>query len=161
MTRRDFFKSFKLTKKPDVHTLNMPVRPPYSAINETFELCLGCPGSCASICPTKVIVIQEDKTPHLDYHQGGCVFCGDCAKACDKGVLTLSNPSEIRAIAHLDTTRCEAWNQIPCDSCIAICEPMAILFYAKFNPKIDLSSCTACGFCVKACHDRAMSVLPS
>ena len=159
MTRRDFFKSFKINKKLDVREHSQPVRPPYSKEDETFSLCATCPGNCVTACQTKVISLLDDKSPYMNYESGGCVFCGDCAKACDKQVLSLSRPAVIHGLAELNIDSCAAWKQIACDSCMTVCEPLAIFFYSLFNPKIDTNSCTACGFCVRACHDKALTVI--
>ncbi len=153
-TRREFFNSFIHRKGEEV-----VIRPPYYKDISLFESeCLTCKGVCKEYCPEEIIVIQDDKLPKLDFGNGGCTYCDECAKACEFGVLEINNRRLINAKVTIDITKCLSWNKTMCFSCKDICLDDAVKFLALFRAEIDYEKCTNCGFCVSACPVRAISV---
>ena len=90
MDRRELFRSLSssFTKKADER--QKIIRPPYCDENSSFDKeCNTCEGKCATFCEENIIIIQEDKTPKLDFKNGGCTYCDECANACETNVLEL------------------------------------------------------------------------
>ncbi|MDD2905603.1 MAG: ferredoxin-type protein NapF [Sulfurimonas sp.] len=159
MDRRELFGSlaaaFKTPKEQEI----LPIRPPYFGDNAAFDTeCQKCDGKCATLCQEKIIVIRADKTPSLDFSKSGCTYCDDCAHACEFDVLKLENKKRIHADVTINQTTCMSWSGVMCFSCKDPCLEDAIEFRAMFMPTIDLSKCTACGFCVSRCPSYAIDI---
>lgn len=43
--------------------------------------------ACESVCPTKAIDLSRATTDGISLDMGKCLFCGECAKACPRGVI--------------------------------------------------------------------------
>ncbi len=156
MKRRELFGSLasSFTNKKQEKVL----RPPYFENADAFLMdCKDCEGFCARVCETNIIKIMADDTPQLDFSSNGCTYCDECAKACPKEVLNLSNKHHIHANISIDILKCFSWNQTMCFSCKDPCLDDAIDFLAMFRPEIN-DHCTACGFCVKVCPADAISI---
>ena len=140
------------------------VRPPYFKEPEdgqtnAFDIeCQNCEGLCATSCQEHIIVIGEDKTPHLDFSKSGCTYCDDCATACIPDVLRLEDKKLINAAVVIDKTKCMSWEGVMCFSCKDPCLEDAIDFKAMFTPTIDAAKCTSCGFCISRCPSYAIIV---
>ncbi|AXX91420.1 ferredoxin [Malaciobacter molluscorum LMG 25693] len=153
MKRRDFFSSFKSSKKEE-----KIIRPPYFEDESLFKnRCLNCEGLCANICEEKIILIQEDKTPKLDFNSSGCTYCDECANICPNEVLDIKYKKNINTNISIDILKCLSWNQTMCFSCKDPCLDDAIDFLAMFRPEIN-SNCTSCGFCIKYCPVEAIQI---
>ncbi len=67
----------------------------------TFNLnrCKGC-GLCVSVCPKKILWVDETVTNVKGYHPSGisdeskCITCGNCAKICPDSVITVEKVDE-------------------------------------------------------------------
>ncbi len=67
----------------------------------TFNLnrCKGC-GLCVSVCPKKILWLDETVTNVKGYHPSGisdqskCIACGNCAKICPDSVITVEKLDE-------------------------------------------------------------------
>ena len=158
MERRELFSSlaspFKTKEKQEII-----VRPPYFD-DETIFLtkCIDCEGICSTVCEENIILMQEDRTPKLDFTLSGCTYCDECAIACPHEVLTIEDKKNIDVKIQIDTEKCLAWNQTMCFSCKDPCIDNAIDFAGMFNPEIN-DKCTSCGFCIKVCPTQAISIL--
>jgi ferredoxin-type protein NapF len=157
MQRRDFFKSFA---KPFKEKDELVVRPPYFLDEDDFKNgCIDCVDkACATICEEKIIIIQPDGTPKLDFTKSGCSYCDECANACIKDVLKIENRKNIQVEFSIDRLKCMSWNNTMCFSCKDPCLDNAIDFTAMFRPIIDISKCTSCGYCVGVCPTDAIKL---
>lgn len=63
------------------------------------NLCKGC-GLCISVCPTKIISLDEDKINEKGYHPATvkemdkCIGCASCALMCPDVVITVERVTE-------------------------------------------------------------------
>ncbi len=157
--RREFFKKFK---KPLQSTKDEAIlRPPYGLSESLFQSeCISCEDkACATHCDEGIIIIKEDGTPTLNFKKSGCTFCDECAISCKNKVLSLKHTDtsdKINAIFQINFESCMAHNKTICFSCKEPCIDDAILFNGMFNPIIDDSLCTGCGFCISRCPTNAI-----
>ncbi len=160
MERRDFFTSLgNKLKGESPKAKDLPLRPPYNRDESLFlNECHKCNAVCATVCEEDIILIASDKTPYLSFSSSGCTFCDDCAVACEFGVLDVKNGQQIYANIDISPDSCLAWNQTMCFSCKDPCLDNAIIFQGLFKPVIDMSKCTACGFCISRCPTEAIKV---
>ena len=154
--RRELFSSLaNIHKKQEAGS----IRPPYFFDESLFEQeCIKCDGKCSSACEEKIITIQADKTPTLDFSKGGCTYCDACAHSCDPGVLQIDNKADIHVKIAINILKCISWDKVICFSCKEVCLEDAIPFLGLFRPEIDSEKCTACGFCIKVCPTQAIEV---
>ncbi len=162
-SRRDFFRSLsgaKDSSTPKEESIDVVLRPPYALAESLFlSRCVECEDkACATFCEEEIIVIKADGTPTLNFSKRGCTFCQECAKACKSGVLSLEEGFEyINAEFKIDINGCVAHHKVICFSCKEPCIDDAILFNGMFNPVIDESRCTNCGYCFGRCPTVAIS----
>jgi len=154
-SRRELFSSLASRLKGEKQ--ESKIRPPYFSDRDSFDKeCHNCDGRCATFCQESIIVIDEDRTPRLDFTKRGCTYCDECAKACEKGVLKVENKSFIKARFEIDVTKCLSWQKTMCFSCKDPCLDNAIEFLGLFRPEIKDSVCTNCGMCVSICPSDAI-----
>ncbi|MBN2824457.1 MAG: 4Fe-4S binding protein [Campylobacterales bacterium] len=135
------------------------VRPPYFSDSKSFYThCKECQGDCAKVCEEGIITIGKDKTPSIDFNRSGCTYCDACAVACNFEVLNLDNKHWIDAIIAIEPKQCMSWSHTICFSCKEPCLEDAIIFEGLFNPTIDRSKCTNCGFCISRCPSNAIEI---
>ena len=159
MERRELF-SFLSSSLKKESKKEVIIRPPYFLDETAFDKeCQNCDGKCATLCQEQIIVIQEDKTPKLDFSSSGCTFCDDCATACEADVLKVEYKHFIDAGIIIDQSKCLSWSGVMCFSCKDPCLDDAIEFKAMFMPTIDQEKCTSCGFCIGRCPADAMNIL--
>ncbi len=156
MKRRELFSSLVSSFKEDKQ--EKVLRPPYFKDEDVFFTnCTQCDGKCSTVCEENIIQIQEDKTPKLNFEEGGCTYCDECAKVCEYEVLNIEDKQNINAIIQIDTQTCLSWNKIMCFSCKDPCLDDAIEFFAMFKPVIN-EACTSCGFCIQYCPSGAITI---
>ena len=160
-SRRDLFKSFTKPLVDNQEEKILLIRPPYGKDESIFQSeCPSCEEkSCVASCDEKIIFIAEDGTPTLTFDKNGCTFCDDCAKVCEKDVLSLENvetAESLSAIFRISLDACVAHHGVICYSCKEPCIDDAILFNGMFNPVIDEDRCTGCGFCIPRCPVNAI-----
>ena len=165
-SRRDFLTAFKKPLESVEQKEELIVRPPYSFSESLFQSeCLACESkACATSCEEEIIVIRADGTPMLNFSKKGCTFCDACAEACAPNVLSLENihtSEKINARFIISPQACVAHNDVICFSCKEPCIDDAILFNGLFNPVIDMTLCTGCGFCQSRCPTNAISYTPT
>ncbi len=164
VSRRGFFKSIvKPLHQSEEEETPLLIRPPYGKSESLFQSeCPSCESqACVTSCDEKIIFIdKETKTPTLTFSKNGCIFCDECAIACDKDVLSLKNEESntyLSAIFKISLQACVAHHGVICNACKEPCIDNAILFNGMFNPVIDNEMCTACGFCISRCPTQAIS----
>ena len=95
MERRELFGFLSSSVKEAVREKKddeVVLRPPYYSDIDAFATeCQNCEGECASLCQEQIIVIAEDKTPHLVFNSRGCTYCDECAIACPSDVLLVAS----------------------------------------------------------------------
>lgn len=165
--RRELFSSLSSSLKNIVNESKTEkkeavVRPPYFGDKNAFDIeCQNCEGLCATSCQEQIIIIGEDKTPHLDFSKSGCTYCDECAIACEPNVLALENKKEIDVDIIISQKSCMSWNGVMCFSCKDPCLEDAIDFQGIFKPVINAERCTACGFCISRCPSFAIEIKDS
>lgn len=158
MKRRELFSSLASSIKKDEKQEKI-IRPPYFEDESVFLTnCIECDGICSTVCEENIIIMQEDKTPKLDFTNSGCTYCDECANACPHDVLLLENKKNIDAKIEIDILKCLSWNQTMCFSCKDPCLDDAIEFIAMFRPEIQ-DNCTSCGYCIKTCPVDAIKIV--
>jgi len=158
MKRRELFSSLASSVKNEKKQEKI-IRPPYFEDESVFLTnCIECDGICSTVCEENIIIMQEDKTPKLDFTYSGCTYCDECANACPHDVLLLENKKNIDAKIEIDVLKCLSWNQTMCFSCKDPCLDDAIEFIAMFRPEIQ-DSCTSCGYCIKTCPVDAIKIV--
>lgn len=158
MKRRELFSSLASSIKKDEKQEKI-IRPPYFEDESVFLTnCIECDGICSTVCEENIIIMQEDKTPKLDFTNSGCTYCDECANACPHDVLLLENKKNINAKIEIDVLKCLSWNQTMCFSCKDPCLDDAIEFIAMFRPEIQ-DNCTSCGYCIKTCPVDAIKIV--
>ena len=158
MKRRELFSSLASSINKEKKQERV-IRPPYFEDESVFLTnCIECDGICSTVCEENIIVIQEDKTPKLDFSNSGCTYCDECANACPHDVLLLENKKHIDAKIEIDILKCLSWNQTMCFSCKDPCLDDAIEFIAMFRPEIK-DNCTSCGYCIKTCPVDAIKIV--
>lgn len=168
-SRRDFLNPFRKFSEKTKESLPLVVRPPYGLSESLFQSeCIMCESkACVALCDEKIILIGAEGTPMLNFTKSGCVFCEDCAKACEStGMHALNLEYEnyiekTNAVFRISTEGCVAHHGVICFSCKEPCIDNAILFNGMFNPLIDMDKCTGCGFCVGRCPTQAISYFPT
>ncbi|WP_456429721.1 ferredoxin-type protein NapF [Nitratifractor sp.] len=156
--RRSFFRSLIPSVEEKQEREPAVVRPPYVTDFSLFRShCPECADTpCVSACEEEIVLIRADRTPMLNFTKGGCTFCDACAEACPEGVLGPEGPERINARFVIETEGCLAHHSTICFACREPCLDDAILFNGMFNPVIDESRCTGCGFCLSRCPTRAI-----
>ncbi|MCI6312401.1 MAG: hypothetical protein MR591_01165 [Helicobacter sp.] len=132
---------------------------PYVKNLHALHKCVQCEGKCATSCPEHIIIKNANSTPYLNFMIAGCVFCEQCAHACqelwgDEAPLEIAHTQQLSAIAAkvcIDPLTCLAWQKTPCMSCKDACGENAVMFSGGLYPEIDLGRCSACGLCYARC----------
>lgn len=164
-SRREFLSAFTKPLKDNKEDSVLVLRPPYGLNEALFQSeCIKCESKdCVDACDEKIIFLQEDGTPSLNFIKSGCTFCEDCASACAPNVLSLENThtsEQLNATFRISTEGCVAHHGVICFSCKEPCIDDAILFNGMFKPVIDMEKCTACGFCLGRCPTQAIDFNP-
>lgn len=122
-----------------------------------FE-CQDCEAPCVKACHSNLLKFENDI---VKFETFGCDFCGDCAKACERGVLDPELEPCIEAVTQINVNACVAWNGVICYNCQDACRgKKAIEFFGMLRPQIKADICDNCGFCVSACFVGAINIKP-
>ena len=131
------------------------IRPPWAVHESAFvEICTRC-DECVQHCPEHIIKKGCGGFPEIDFHSGGCNFCGKCAEVCQDGALDKSKAARPWALLATVSNSCISRHGVTCRACGDACDEQAILFKIESRgvsiPIIDESKCTGCGYCLKPC----------
>ncbi len=150
----------------DVRGTTQPLRPPWALSEAQFiETCERC-DECISACPEKILRRGSGGYPEVTFAAGGCTFCGDCAKACEYGVLRFEDdPQQMPwRLAVAIGASCLSLNGTVCRSCGEVCEDRAIRFKLEVGgiarPLLDAAECNGCGQCVSVCPVGSIRIEP-
>jgi len=123
----------------------------------------GCLGllDCVAACPFDAIHGNPDPTkpPVVDIEK--CTGCGQCVKACPKGVMVLLPKKKIPYVACKSTLKGKIAKGdcvvacIACGQCVRKCPEKAITLVNNL-PVIDYDKCTSCGTCVEVCKPKCI-----
>lgn len=139
------------------------VRPPWAAPpNRFLSLCDRC-GHCRDACRERIILLTDSGYPRIDFLNGACTFCGDCARICPTGALRYSDTGTAPWTLKAHTgDRCLSFQGVVCRSCGEWCETGAIRFrFIKggvAQPQVDSSVCSGCGACFAVCPVQAIAL---
>ncbi len=137
-------------------------RPPWAMAEAQFlSRCDGC-DDCREACMQRIIVLTDGGYPRIDFLNGECTFCGDCARACTEGALAYSPrvaPWRVKAVV---MPECLARRGVVCRSCGEQCAIGAIRFHfvkgGIAQPQVDPAACTGCGVCFAVCPAQAIAL---
>ena len=139
------------------------LRPPWSApLTRFLSQCDRC-GKCRDACRERIILLTDSGYPQIDFNNGACTFCGDCARSCPTGALQKPETSAIpwRLRAQI-SDRCLAFKGVVCLVCSEQCDARAIYFQRRSTPVavpvVDVDRCNGCGACVAPCPGQAVSM---
>ena len=109
-----------------------------------------------------IIELTDSGYPRIEFKNGECTFCGDCARACDEGALAWSpqaTPWQVKAVV---LSACLAQHGVVCRSCGEPCATGAIRFHFVIGgiaqPQVDPAACTGCGACFAVCPAQAIAL---
>ncbi|MBO9126987.1 MULTISPECIES: ferredoxin-type protein NapF [unclassified Rhizobium] len=135
------------------------IRPPGTSTMLLSSACTGC-GLCVERCPTGIINMA-DGLPRLDFHDGECTFCSECAHVCPEPVFALPSARTIPYVATIGS-ECLASRDVACQSCRDGCPEDAIRFRPRiggpFLPFVSSDRCSGCGACVASCPVDAVEM---
>ncbi len=161
--RRDFFKKLASSLGEDEKSgSSLFLRPPYYKDIDIFDKeCIKCKDKeCVVVCDEKIIIIEANGTPILNFKNSGCTFCQECANVCKLEVLKVEyERKKINATFFINKDICLSHNQSICFSCKEPCIDNAILFKGMFEPIININKCTSCGFCISRCPVNAIEYI--
>ncbi len=123
----------------------------------------GCLGllDCVAACPFDALHANPDPTKPPVVDIDTCTGCGQCVKACPKGVIALLPKKRIPYIACRSPLKGKTAKGdckvacIACAQCQRKCPEKAITMVNNL-PVIDYDKCTACGTCVETCKPKCI-----
>ncbi len=152
------------------------VRPPASLAEGIFKTtCCRC-GTCARVCPTRIIRSSTDVrdplgllSPRLDFSRAYCLpSCDACGKSCPTGAIAPFKASRkdrlVLGKAEVRLDDCLAVNGKECDRCVAACPYQAIHIAGgglDVAPEVSASRCVGCGACQAICPPAVISIRPA
>ena len=142
----------------NAHTQN-EIRPPWAKDEALFiDLCSRC-GDCITACPEGIISTGSGKFPTVDFRQGECTFCHQCAEVCQHDAFH-KNTGPWNIVANIKDN-CLSKIGVICQSCAEVCDHRAIKFKLQVGgvPSISLDTqqCTGCGACIHTCPKNAIT----
>lgn len=135
--------------------------PPWASGSKTFKkLCVGC-GKCAAACKENLIIIEVNGLPVINFANGSCTFCGDCARSCSHGALHFSDEQPPWYLNVSINENCLTKRKVLCQLCQEQCGQRAIVFsnggQNEHYPEILSEKCNGCGACSTRCPTDALS----
>ncbi|EPJ46753.1 MAG: nitrate reductase [Osedax symbiont Rs1] len=132
------------------------------AVSKTdfFDKCERCT-LCISACETQIIKKGDGGFPTIDFSQGECSYCYQCASVCPQPIFNLKSTNPWQQTVSIDAS-CLTMQKVTCRSCEDACEPMAITFKAILaspaQPVINTDLCNGCGACIKPCPTQSLTI---
>jgi len=125
------------------------------------SVCDGC-GVCLASCENKILILNSDGYPQIDFSMGSCNFCGACAESCPKDAFNYGSSQSPWNLKAFITSDCLSHNNVLCRTCAEHCEEEAIIIPKKNGvisaPHILAEKCTGCGACYNACPTKAIEI---
>lgn len=123
-----------------------------------------CGGTCVSVCPLKLIILDEKKFPvRIEGAEKQCIRCGRCVSSCPSQAISLKTPKkageEARAnhLFVVDAEKCRRDY-----ACAAVCPLRLITVHSKDKLPYPIEQaelqCIQCGHCVAVCPADALSL---
>ena len=124
------------------------------------DQCSRC-AECVKACETQIIVSGDGGFPQIDFSQGECTFCYQCAERCPENLFVAKQNSPWDAKASINA-QCLALQNVECRACAESCEQSAIVFQLAVGrvaqPKLNTELCNGCGACVATCPTSSILV---
>ena len=139
-----------------------PLRPPWARAEPAFRTaCTRC-SECLGACPQRIIVIDPERRPVVDFSRGECTFCGKCAEACAPRALERRAGAPAWRLKARIRNNCLARQNVVCRSCGDACPAQALRCHpqpmAAALPEVDEAGCPGCGACFAPCPAKAISL---
>jgi len=119
--------------------------------------------ACIHACDEGIVVRGDGGYPQINFQNGACTFCGDCATACEDNALIVpaQDAAPWNLLAHISED-CLSANGVTCRVCGDRCDARAIRFQLAVggiaNPILDPAACTGCGACVQPCPTGVITI---
>lgn len=120
------------------------------------DKCTGC-GECMKACSKAFFKKEDPKLSAIQIYKNNtinlskkCTQCGECIPACPGNALSRNKAT---GVVMLDKNLC-----VGCLACIGYCTEHNMFYHDDYNEPIK---CVACGICVKACPNGALSIVES
>lgn len=152
------------------------IRPPAALPEGRFAAtCCRC-GTCARVCPTRIIRPSDDLSdpvgllaPRLDFSGGYCLpGCDACGEVCPMGAIRRFEAAEKGRIvlgrAEIRLEDCLVTAGRECDRCVAACPYEAIRMAGgtfDVHPEVLPARCVGCGACQAVCPAGVVSIRPA
>ena len=169
LSRKDFFKEiinrFDLRKiagaNPPPEKKRPVVAPPgIKNVSEFLNQCNQC-YDCVSVCPHEALQVWHQEGANFDGYpviyprRQPCYLCQDfpCIQACPTEALQMEFSGKPMGKAVIDESRCLAFQDHFCQSCITNCPPdySALQRNDLGHPVVDTEKCSGCGICTHVC----------
>lgn len=151
------------------------VRPPAALPEGRFKAtCCRC-GSCARVCPTRILRPSDDLSdpagllaPRLDFSGAYCLpGCDACGRVCPTGAIRRFEATEKSRIvlgrAEIRLEECLVTIGTECDRCVGACPYGAIRMAGgtfDVHPEVAPERCVGCGACQAVCPPGVVSIRP-
>ena len=155
-------------------TYSIPIRPPASIANKSFNaLCVRC-GSCIKVCPSKILNHETRIgmglfTPVIKFNNGYCLeSCNSCGNVCPSGAIikfSLGAKKDLKiAKVNVKQDTCLLMKFKECGICKIACHYDSLSFEPYYESSIQLKpvvnaiKCNGCGACSVICPEKCFEM---